>query len=215
MRNNLGLHNACRTPLSQLADCQSANNARQVSGLRRPCEWCGLAESRKHTFHCSDECRFWSKVKKGPNCWLWTGGKHTEGYGQFSLTINGVRRPIGAHVFSYHIATGAPLLSTWVLHHCDVRLCVRPDHLFGGDHTANMRDAAAKGRLHTPRPSRQKVTDAECAEIIHAVLTGPRGTATRMAEAHGVTRTFVSKLVKGQLRQHSNLPIRPSLQQVG
>jgi len=38
-----------------------------------------------------------------------------------------------------------------VLHTCDVRLCVNPDHLFLGSQAENLQDAMEKGR--TGRPS--------------------------------------------------------------
>jgi hypothetical protein len=34
-----------------------------------------------------------------------------------------------------------------VLHRCDVKACVRPDHLFLGNQSDNLSDAALKGRL--------------------------------------------------------------------
>ena len=38
-----------------------------------------------------------------------------------------------------------------VLHKCDVRNCVNPDHLFLGDQFANMQDMVAKNRNRFPR----------------------------------------------------------------
>src|SRR5688572_26865442 len=81
----------------------------------RLCNFCGLREARKHTFHCSDECRFWSKVRKGPNCWEWTAGLKFFGYGQFW----GGEGPVGAHVFSWTLSHGPIEKGLWVLHHCD------------------------------------------------------------------------------------------------
>jgi len=45
------------------------------------------------------------------------------------------------------ILTNGPIPDgLWVLHRCDVKLCVRPDHLFLGDPSANVVDMYAKGR---------------------------------------------------------------------
>jgi DNA invertase Pin-like site-specific DNA recombinase len=37
-----------------------------------------------------------------------------------------------------------------VLHKCDVRRCLNPEHLFLGSHVDNHRDAARKGRVKVP-----------------------------------------------------------------
>jgi hypothetical protein len=83
--------------------------------------------------------RFMKFVSPEPNsgCWLYTGSGTPAGYGYFQY---GGRKnnPIGAHRFS------AMVLG--VLHRCDLRCCVNPDHLFLGNHKANMRDMVAKGR---------------------------------------------------------------------
>ena len=86
---------------------------------------------------------FWSRVEKTPGgCWLWTGAKFKQGYG---CAWDGKRR-LKAHRFSYQCSVGDIPPGLLVLHKCDVRLCVNPDHLFVGDHKDNYDDMVAKGR---------------------------------------------------------------------
>ena len=74
--------------------------------------------------------RFEVMVSKGPDCWLWTGSTDHFGYGQFLVIPHGEgRRMVRAHRFAWELAYGAIRDGADVLHRCDTRLCVRPDHL--------------------------------------------------------------------------------------
>lgn len=97
------------------------------------------------------EERFWAKVSRGTpdQCWLWTGVLGGNGYGLLHMGSKTVRHPARAHRFSWELHNGPIPEGLWVLHKCDVKVCVNPAHLFLGDRTANMRDCAAKGRLCT------------------------------------------------------------------
>lgn len=70
--------------------------------------------------------RFWARVDKSGDCWLWTGPTTTKGYGTFhgpnSKTTN-------CHKFSYEVAHGPVPEGLHVDHICHNRACVRPDHL--------------------------------------------------------------------------------------
>lgn len=69
--------------------------------------------------------RFWSKVDKSGDCWLWTAFVHPLGYGLFKLDGRMQR----AHRVSYEIVKG-PIPQGLVLDHlCRVKHCVNPDHL--------------------------------------------------------------------------------------
>jgi len=87
--------------------------------------------------------RFWTRVeKKADGGWLWTGHLNQGGYGD--VRFQG--RMQKAHRVSYQLATGPIPEGLFVLHKCDVRNCVRPDHLWLGTLAENNTDMDAKGR---------------------------------------------------------------------
>ena len=78
-----------------------------------------------HRSDVSPEDRFWVKVDKTGDCWLWTATKDSRGYGKFSL--DGKARY--AHRVAYSWANG-PIPEGFDLDHmCHVHACVNPDHL--------------------------------------------------------------------------------------
>ncbi len=91
------------------------------------------------------EERFWAKVEKGGGCWLWKGGVSPNGYGKFSIRPH--RFMYSAHRIAYELVNGPVPDGMFVLHTCDNRLCVRPEHLRLGSQKDNLLDAVKKGRL--------------------------------------------------------------------
>lgn len=75
-------------------------------------------------FGPGDENRFWAKVNKAEDCWLWTAST-INGYGAFSI----VGTIVLAHRYSYELAKG-PIAPGLVIDHlCMTPTCVNPDHL--------------------------------------------------------------------------------------
>ena len=87
--------------------------------------------------------RFWSKVDRSGDCWLWTGGKTVVGYGLYYI---GDYRRAYAHRFAYEVSKGDIAADMLVCHTCDNPTCVRPDHLWLGTDSDNAWDKVAKGR---------------------------------------------------------------------
>lgn len=102
----------------------------QIATKRRMCDKHYRRIQRKGTlevtvFRGDTDKRFWSKVKKTPRCWLWTGYRDPRGYGKFSA--DGVMG--NAHRFAYEHFVGPIPTGLHVDHLCRNPSCVRPDHL--------------------------------------------------------------------------------------
>ena len=152
------------------------------------------------------EERFWAKVHKTENCWLWTGGHSEDGYGIFSINADTLQ---GAHRVSWILTHGPIPDGLWVLHNCpggDNPACVNPGHLWLGTATDNNQDMSRKGRHFTKtRPEivargtafihRVKLND-EAVKVIR-FLRGIK-LQWQIAAAYHIDQTMVSKI---QLRQ--------------
>ena len=69
-------------------------------------------------------------------CWLWVGCVDRGGYGY--TRMKGIQTR--AHRYIYEMYKGAIGEGKSILHKCDVRCCVNPDHLYEGSQLDNMRD---------------------------------------------------------------------------
>lgn len=124
------------------------------------CQFCGKAftsppkrvQQGRGKF-CSRKCqgaasrakaadRFWSRVDKDSDCWLWQGRIEPNGYG--SCWYEG--RTYSTHRVAYELTYGSIPAGIHILHHCDVRTCCNPAHLFMGTAADNMQDMKRKGR---------------------------------------------------------------------
>jgi len=99
--------------------------------------------------------RFWKKVEKTDSCWNWNGAITTTGYGVFQKGRRGECLH-KAHRFSFEIHHGEIPQGLLVLHKCDNKRCVNPDHLELGNHSKNIIDAWDRGLRKMPKMIREK-----------------------------------------------------------
>ena len=136
--------------------------------------------------------RFWAKVKKSDDCWLWQGsctGTGVSRHGQFVLPRQGNCQPhVKAHRVSYELTFGRIPEGLQACHRCDVPACVNPDHLFLGTQDDNIKDAAEKGRMSKRR---ERVLTTADRLTIHA-LPYRRGLNVALAREYGVSPAVIS-----------------------
>lgn len=145
--------------------------------------------------------KFWSKVDRSGDCWIWRGEHHNLGYGV--VRVKGQKRVL-AHRMSVWLATGKkPSQQSEVCHTCDNPPCVRPSHLYVGTHADNMRDMAVRGRAHGgglkgERNGRAKLNRAQVDEI-RAKWNAGDGTLTSLGRDYGVSYVAIRYIVQGKL----------------
>lgn len=130
---------------------------------------------------------FTDKVYYDPNtgCHFWTGAQ-VHGYGSVRINYKHYR----AHRAAWEMYRGPIPEGMCVLHKCDTRLCVNPDHLFLGDHADNNLDMMRKGRMHT------KLSE----EDVRAIRGIVGRTHVDVAREYGVTPEHIGRIRNGKGR---------------
>jgi hypothetical protein len=136
-----------------------------------------------------------SLVDPETGCWLWLCAAGSNGYG--AVSYRG-RRAI-AHRVAYQVATGREVpRGIDVCHHCDVRRCVNPDHLFEGTRADNMADCAKKGRIRTPTGSGEACPAAKLtAEQVRAIRADSRS-GRELGRVYGVDKGTIQHIRAGR-----------------
>ena len=183
----------------------------QTTNLARTCRRCGkqlifrtregLAPTRKY---CDSQCwrahqcerrraTFWTKVREADGCWLWLGELSRTGYGV--MYHNSKAHP--AHRMAWLFTHGGIPPGLFVLHRCDNRACVRPEHLFVGTHQDNMIDMVTKNRqARGEKQGASKLTEGQVRQIRARYAQGDI-TKAALATEFSVTRRTIQVIVEG------------------
>lgn len=179
---------------SALADAQGKNDVYAESILIKQ-----LLKPKKFNFKVDDRRLFFANVAFGfGDCWFWVGGRDTGGYG--------VMRNKKAHRMSWVIFNGPIPPEKYVLHKCDIRCCVNPDHLFLGTQLENVRDMIAKGRASFGSPQcneknpMTKFSDEHVAKFREELKTTSLS-QNDLARKYGMSAMQASRIARNLLRK--------------
>ena len=132
--------------------------------------------------------RFEEKVKAMESgCHEWQSTLHRGGYGKIWLETG--QAP--AHRVAYQIYKGEIPEDKWVLHTCDNRKCVNPDHLYLGTPKQNVKDMHDRRR----NVGRTKYS-IEIVEKARAMYAEGRSQQS-IADELGIHQTTISKFIRG------------------
>lgn len=124
-------------------------------------------------------------------CWIWTGSA-PDGYG--TISCGGVRWKL--HRLAYHVFHG-DIGEYHVLHHCDVKRCCNPSHLFLGTNMDNIQDKVRKGRQARVRGMENgtaKITDSD----VYRIITLRKHLSLKeLSKLFGLAETTVSTIARG------------------
>ncbi len=135
-------------------------------------------------------------------CWEFTGMRNSEGYGRISVGGH-CGKMIPATRAAWEATNGPVPAGLDLCHRCDYPPCVRPDHLFPGTPSQNMKDCAAKGRLSPRRlEAKNRGEQNGRAKLNRAAVVAIRasaGTAAGVALRFGVSRHTVYAIRQGRI----------------
>ena len=130
---------------------------------------------------------FWPQATPEGDCLVWQGTRFGNGYGR-----TGDGR--GAHRVAYELTAGPIPAGMVVMHTCDNKPCVRPEHLRLGTPADNMADMARKGRsLSGERSPHAKLTAADAREI-----RASSETRAELARRYHVAESLIWAIVTGR-----------------
>ncbi len=143
------------------------------------------------------EERFEEKYVPEPmsGCFIWTANVGSHGYGMMS-TVSLTKEV--SHRISWKLFRGEIPEGMWVLHRCDNRLCVNPDHLFLGTQQDNIADATKKGRVASVKNGNHPHAKLAANDIIEIRSSKERG--VDLAKRYGVSQSHISQIRSGKER---------------
>lgn len=144
--------------------------------------------------------RFEAKYQPEPNtgCWLWTGAL-SRGYGQIWDRDSG--RGEWAHRVAYRLFNGPISSGLFVMHKCDVPVCVNPRHLSLGTQRDNILDAKQKHRMaHGASHIRAKLNESDIPAIRLAIKQGRP--ICMIARDYAIARAAIRRIADGETWKH-------------
>lgn len=134
--------------------------------------------------------RFWDKVNKIEFCWNWIAGERGNGYGCFKNN----KKQHQAHRFSWFLINGR-FPKGWLLHKCNNRKCVNPNHLYEGTPKQNYNDMRMSG--NAVLPISVKRLNINIIKDIRSEYIPFKNGYKKLAKKYNICNTVIRDIIKG------------------
>lgn len=164
------------------------------------------------------------RIKVNENgCWEWQGWKNKGGYGNTTISDNGIEKRWRVSRLMWTLHNGSIPKGKMICHHCDNPACANIEHLYLGDAKTNRRDCIVRGRMNLPcgenhwekidpkkiprgsKRGQAKLTEDAAREILSMRCKNgklPYGMGRFFARKYGVVLQTISKVVHEEKWKH-------------
>lgn len=146
--------------------------------------------------------KFYANIEVNPEtlCWEWTGYLN-QGYG--NMAVGAESKNIRSSRYAYELFYGPVPEGKLVCHHCDVKKCCNPSHLYAGTFEDNARDCVER-KLHSSFSDRIfRTPTKQMAMNIRIIYARGQHSYFDLAEIYGVCIQTIGAIVKGS--RHLNM----------
>ena len=146
-----------------------------------------------------------SRLEKTDTCWLFKGTIRPDGYGTVKVGRKG--KSWLAHRLAWLVFNQEINDTLLVCHHCDVRHCVNPNHLFQGTHKDNTRDMMLKGRhrmgitpyrIYTGEEHHSSKITYQQAEEMRRIYAEGEISFRKLGQQYGICADGAWKIIRGK-----------------
>jgi hypothetical protein len=140
------------------------------------------------------------KVNIDSGCWEYLANSYYNGYAHIKFK----NKTYKAHRFSYELHNGPISDDLCVLHKCDNRKCINPEHLFLGSRDDNMKDMVSKNRQAKGIfNGTSKLSEQDVIEIKNYLNTNLyKGLITDLSKKYDVSRAVIYSIKTGKTWSH-------------
>jgi hypothetical protein len=162
-----------------------------------------MMEQRSAAWHEMRKNELFNRTTINENgCWIWNGPIFHDGYGNCGGGYPDQR----SHRASYILFKGVIPNKMWILHNCNMPLCINPEHLYLGDVKQNVKDCIEAGtfpRGPNPKKARNGTKNGRaiiCSSIVNKIrkLYSNPYSYGQLSKLFNLSKRQTMRIVKGE-----------------